>query len=253
MELHEVSRRPQRRGPAAIQPATRSRGHRERSETTCLTWNASSATSISISSISSCVGAFAPGVRVLDAACGGGRNLVYLLQSGYDVFAVDADAAAIDAVRQMAATLAPQLPPGNFRVEAVEQMTFADAFADVVLSSAVLHFARDDNQFDAMVAEMWRVLKPGGMLFCRLASSIGMEERMRRVNGRTVPAAGRQRAVSRRRADADGPHGSPRRQAARSSEDDCGAGSAVHDDVGRQQKALKSRDSCKTNRCSVPS
>ncbi len=76
------------------------------------------------------------------------------------------------------------LPAENFRVEPVEQMTFPDAFADVVLSSAVLHFARDDAQFDAMVREMWRVLKPGGLLFCRLASSIGMEDRMTPVGGR---------------------------------------------------------------------
>ena len=53
-----------------------------------------------------------------------------------------------------------------------------------MLSSAVLHFARDDAQFDAMVREMWRVLKPGGMLFCRLASSIGMEDRVRPLGGR---------------------------------------------------------------------
>ncbi len=63
-------------------------------------------------------------------------------------------------------------------------MTFPDAFTNVVLSSAVLHFARDEEQFDAMVREMWRVLKPGGMLFCRLASSIGMEDRVRPIGGR---------------------------------------------------------------------
>jgi tellurite methyltransferase len=124
------------------------------------------------------------GMRVVDAACGGGRNLVYLLQSGFDVFATDADPCAIDAVRQLAAEYAPRLSAENFRVEPVEQMTFPDGFADVVLSSAVLHFARDEVQFDAMVREMWRVLKPGGMLFCRLASSIGMEDRMRPVGGR---------------------------------------------------------------------
>ena len=118
------------------------------------------------------------GMTVLDAACGGGRNLVYLLQSGFDVFATDADAGAIDSVRQLAGQLAPHLPAQNFRVEPVERMTFGDHFADVVLSSAVLHFARDAAQFDAMVREMWRVLKPGGMLFCRLASSIGMEDRV---------------------------------------------------------------------------
>ena len=125
-----------------------------------------------------------PGMRVLDAACGGGRNLVYLLQSGFEVYATDGDSASVESVRQLAAQLAPHLPPENFRVEPVERMTFPDAFADVVLSSAVLHFARDDAQFDAMVREMWRVLKPGGMLFCRLASSIGMEDRVRPIGGR---------------------------------------------------------------------
>ena len=129
-------------------------------------------------------GRIRPGMRVLDAACGGGRNLVYLLQSGFDVFATDVDPRSVAAVRQLAARLAPRLPADNFRLEPVERMTFADAFADVVVSSAVLHFARDDAQFDAMLNEMWRVLKPGGLLFCRLASSIGMEDRVRPVSGR---------------------------------------------------------------------
>lgn len=129
-------------------------------------------------------GRIRPGMRVLDAACGGGRNLVYLLQSGFEVFATDGDVQAVGAVRQLAAHLAPTLPPENFRMEPVERMSFADDFADVVLSSAVLHFARDTAQFDAMVAEMWRVLKPGGMLFCRLASNIGMEDRVKPLGRR---------------------------------------------------------------------
>jgi len=129
-------------------------------------------------------GRMRPGMRVLDAGCGSGRNLVYLLRSGYDVFGADSDADAIESVRMLAATLAPQLPGANFRVEPVEAMSFPDAFADVVLSSAVLHFARDDRHFDAMVSDMWRVLKPGGLLFCRLASSIGMEARVRPMDGR---------------------------------------------------------------------
>jgi tellurite methyltransferase len=129
-------------------------------------------------------GRIRPGMRVMDAACGGGRNLVYFLRSGYDVFATDDDPAAIDAVRQLAARLAPGVPASNFRVEPVERMTFPDGFADVVVSSAVLHFARDEAHFRAMVHEMWRVLKPAGILFCRLASSIGMENRVRPVGGR---------------------------------------------------------------------
>jgi tellurite methyltransferase len=123
------------------------------------------------------------GMRIVDAGCGGGRNLIYLLRSGFDVWGADKDPVAIAAVCTMAASLAPGLPADNFRVESVERMSFPDAHADVVISNAVVHFARDDQHFEAMVREMWRVLKPGGMLFCRLASTIGMVERMQRVRG----------------------------------------------------------------------
>jgi tellurite methyltransferase len=125
-----------------------------------------------------------PGQRILDAGCGGGRNLVYLLREGYDLFGVDADPRAITEVRRLAAQLAPHLPAENFRAESLEQMSFPDGFAEVVLSSAVLHFARDDDQFRAMLLGTWRVLKPGGLLFCRLASDIGMEGRFQQIAGR---------------------------------------------------------------------
>ena len=107
-------------------------------------------------------GRIAPGMRILDAGCGSGRNLVYLLREGYEIFAADADSAQVERVRRMAQMLAPSLPAANFRVEPVEQMSFDDGCADVVLSSAVLHFARDDAHFDAMLRGCWRVLKPGG-------------------------------------------------------------------------------------------
>ncbi len=76
-----------------------------------------------------------PGMRIFDAGCGSGRNLVYLLREGYEVFGVDADPESVAYVRWMAASLAPSLPPTNFRNEAIEAMSFPDAFADVVLSS----------------------------------------------------------------------------------------------------------------------
>lgn len=114
-------------------------------------------------------------MRVLDAGCGYGRNLVYLLRTGCEVFAVDLAPEAVDHVRALAADLAPTLPPGNFRVSPIEKMDLPDDFADVVLCNSVLHFARDDQHFLAMLEELWRVLRPGGLLFCRLGSRIGMD------------------------------------------------------------------------------
>jgi SAM-dependent methyltransferase len=118
-------------------------------------------------------GNIAPGMRVVDAGCGPGRNVVYLLREGYEVFGVDADADAVASVRKTAGVIAPGLPSANFQVAAVEAMPFPDAFADVVVCHSVLHFARDEAHLDAMVRGLWRVLRPGGMLFCRLGSQIG--------------------------------------------------------------------------------
>jgi tellurite methyltransferase len=119
-------------------------------------------------------GNIAPGMRVLDAGCGAGRNLVYLMQAGYDVAGVDQSTSAVNATRELAARLAPRLSPDAFRAEPIEDLSFGPGTFDVVISSAALHFARDDEQCRAMIEAMWRALRPGGLLFARLASTIGM-------------------------------------------------------------------------------
>jgi SAM-dependent methyltransferase len=125
-------------------------------------------------------GNIAPGMCVLDAGCGYGRNLVHLLREGCEVFALDEDEEGVEHVRKLSASLQTGLPAENFQVGLIEHMPFTDGLADVVLCNSVLHFARDDRHFRAMLAELWRVLKPGGMLFCRLGSRIGMDfERVR--------------------------------------------------------------------------
>ncbi len=127
-------------------------------------------------------GNIASPMRILDAGCGYGRNLVFLLRDGCEVFAVDANPEAVAHVQALAAELAPALPSANFRVSPIEQMDLPDGFADVVLCNSVLHFARDDAHFVAMLDELWRVLRPGGLLFCRLGSRIGMSFRRLRGN-----------------------------------------------------------------------
>jgi len=129
-------------------------------------------------------GRIAPGMRILDAGCGSGRNLVYLFREGFEVFGVDSDPRALQATRDLAASIAPRLPADNFRLEAIEAMSFPDAFADVVISSAILHFAQSDDHFRAMLQGSWRALKPGGLLFCRFASSIGIENQIQPIAGR---------------------------------------------------------------------
>jgi SAM-dependent methyltransferase len=120
-------------------------------------------------------GNITPQMRVVDAGCGSGRNLIYLLRQGCETFGIDQDAAGVARVRELAGALQPNLPAENFQIGCVEKMPFPDSLADVVICSAVLHFARDEQHFRAMLNEVWRVLRPGGLLFCRLGSRIGME------------------------------------------------------------------------------
>ena len=128
-------------------------------------------------------GRIAPGMRVLDAGCGGGRNLVYLLREGYDVSGNDSDADAVAHVRAMADSLAPGRVH-DFRIETIEATSFDDASFDVVIASAVLHFARDAAHFEAMLRQLWRVLKPRGVFVARLASTIGLDGARSLGNGR---------------------------------------------------------------------
>lgn len=121
-------------------------------------------------------GRITPPLSLLDAGCGGGRNLIYFLRHNFDVFAVDSNPQSIRQVQQLASRLAPDLPSQNFLIADVTEMPLPGEKFDLVISSAVLHFANDRRHFDRMLDEMWRVLKAEGMLFARLASSIGIEK-----------------------------------------------------------------------------
>ena len=129
-------------------------------------------------------GRFTPGMKILDAGCGGGRNIIYFLREGYDVYGVDASTESIAYVRRLAHHLAPKLPLENFQLAEVDKVIFGEAKFDVIISSAVLHFASDEVHFMKMLHGMWRQLKTGGMFFARLASNIGIENLVQKIDER---------------------------------------------------------------------
>ncbi len=123
--------------------------------------------------------------KIIDIGCGSGRNIVYFLKNGLDVYGIDQDASAIDSVRALAAGLAPASPPENFVVAKADEIPFTDSCFDLAICSAIWHFARDKDHFESMLRSAWRVLKPGGFLFSRLASDIGIEHLVKDIgNGR---------------------------------------------------------------------
>ena len=123
-------------------------------------------------------GRITPQMKVLDAGCGTGRNSEYLMRCGADVYGVDAYPEPIERIKSLAAEAAPELAASNFAVARLDDLPFADGDFDAVICSAVLHFAEGSADFESMVAEMWRVIAPGGVFFARLASTIGIESRV---------------------------------------------------------------------------
>jgi len=132
--------------------------------------------------------------KVLDAGCGSGRNLIYFLGNGYEVYGIDPNPAAIETVKILSQNLSPANALDNFQVAAAEDLPFDSDYFDLVISSAVLHFANNKEHFERMLRSMWRVLKPGGYLFSRLASDIGIESLVRSLgNGRYLLPDGSER------------------------------------------------------------
>ncbi|WP_316738780.1 class I SAM-dependent methyltransferase [Pedobacter aquatilis] len=132
-------------------------------------------------------GTYADCTAILDAGCGAGRNIEFFLKNGYEVYGVDSKPESIEAVKQLASSLSLKSVADNFFVGDVENLPFEDEYFDLVISSAVLHFANDLAHFEAMLNSMWRVLKPGGYLFARLASDIGIESAVKFIgNGRYI-------------------------------------------------------------------
>jgi ubiquinone/menaquinone biosynthesis C-methylase UbiE len=100
----------------------------------------------------------------------------------------------VEAVKELSKNLAPHNSLKNFRVAAIGDLPFASEYFDLVISSAVLHFADTKVHFESMLNDMWRVLKPGGYFFARLASDIGIENKVTSLgNGRYLLPDGSER------------------------------------------------------------
>jgi tellurite methyltransferase len=119
-------------------------------------------------------GYFPAGIKLLDAGCGEGRNLHWFLKNNYEAWGLDQNASAIRMLRFVANSLQKGYPLDRFTTAGLEAIPQPDASFDAVICSAVLHFAQDEGHFRQMWGELWRVLKPAGVLFIRTATTLGM-------------------------------------------------------------------------------
>ena len=117
---------------------------------------------------------FHTGEKILDAGCGSGRNLIWFIKNNLDIYGIDKDESAINYLK----AVFPHFKNDRFQTAEIAALPFEDNFFDHIISSAVLHFAKSYSEFNDMIKEMVRVLKPSGSLFIRMTSDIGIENKV---------------------------------------------------------------------------
>lgn len=116
-------------------------------------------------------GRFTPSMTILDAGCGSGRNMRWLAKQGAKICGCDLSTEALEMALQNTG-----LWESDFKIADLDKLPYENDSFDVIICSAVLHFARSKQHFMAMVSELHRTLKPGGYLFVRMTSSFGLPQ-----------------------------------------------------------------------------
>ena len=101
----------------------------------------------------------------------------WFLQNNFNITGIDSSEETILTLKNSN----PGLPANKLLVSPVEATPFPDDHFDHIICSAVLHFANSTARFNKMMNEMVRILKPGGIIFIRMTSDIGIENKVQHI------------------------------------------------------------------------
>jgi len=130
--------------------------------------------------------------KILDAGCGEGRNITHCFKNGLDVFGIDQNPEAIRFLKLLAQQYKLSDMEARFQVMKLDKILFPDATFDVIICSAVLHFAKSKEHFDKMLAELVRLLKPNGKIFIRTMTDRYLPENSEKLEKTIIRFPGEQ-------------------------------------------------------------
>lgn len=115
--------------------------------------------------------------RILDAGCGAGRNLKWFYESAFTVYGIDTAESRIEEVQEKYPAQRT-----HFTVQDLTNLQFESNYFHHIICNAVLHFANSVNHFEKMFSELVRVVQPGGSIFIRMTSNIGIEDKVQFIS-----------------------------------------------------------------------
>ncbi|MFI5527025.1 methyltransferase domain-containing protein [Kitasatospora sp. NPDC051853] len=101
---------------------------------------------------------------VLELGAGHGRDALYLAREGFTVRATDFSPVGLTQLQQAAAAQGTAERVSTAVQDVREPLAFADASVDAVFAHMLLCMALSTEEIGALVAEVRRVLRPGGVL-----------------------------------------------------------------------------------------
>jgi ubiquinone/menaquinone biosynthesis C-methylase UbiE len=107
--------------------------------------------------------------HILDVGCGAGVTVVALAQAGYTASGVDIAPRMIERAQQWAQHEGARC---DFNVASARVLPYGDGQFDLVFALGLLSNVQDDR---AVLAEMRRVLKPGGTLLVTVANLVALD------------------------------------------------------------------------------
>jgi len=126
------------------------------------------------------------GRRLLDVGCSWGRWSLAAHRAGYDAVGIDPSLGAVMAARRVARQLGM---PNHYLCADARHLPFADGAIDVAYSYSVLQHLSPEDTTEA-VAEMGRVLRPGGVARVQMPTRFGVRCLYHQARRRFRPAAG---------------------------------------------------------------
>lgn len=97
------------------------------------------------------------GNTILEVGCGSGAFLFPLYEAGIKVYGIDYAPALVEIASEM-------MPSGIFNTSEAAQIPFEDEAFDGVVSNSVFQYFESLAYAESVMAEIFRVLKPGGRM-----------------------------------------------------------------------------------------
>ena len=116
-------------------------------------------------------------MRILDAGCGEGRNMVFFVKNQYQIYGIDKNEEAVKMARVLCRSLNKEYDTSNIQQFPIENNPFPDGFFDAVICINVLHNVSDRAEFLSLFSDLIRLLDSGGILFLSMESRIGISGR----------------------------------------------------------------------------